>query len=375
MKLAIFGLTLSSSWGNGHATLWRGLCRALAGLGHQVVFFERDVPYYATTRDLFELPGTDLVLYSDWESILPRARQETADADVAMVTSYCPDGVAATSLVLDAAAADGGPLGVFYDLDTPVTLSQLRAGQSVSYIGPDGLGGFDLVLSYTGGSALHELQARLGARRVAPLYGSVDPAVHSPATGREDYRADLSYLGTYAADRQEALDRLLLEPARRRPGKRFVLAGAQYPPDFPWLSNLFFVRHLPPADHPAFYGSSPLTLNVTRAAMAAMGYCPSGRLFEAAACGTAVLSDTWEGLDEFFEPGKEILVASSTEEALDALALSPEEIARIGTAARERTLAEHTAERRARQLVDLLESALSAPPRAAVLQTAAGGAA
>jgi spore maturation protein CgeB len=159
------------------------------------------------------------------------------------------------------------------------------------------------------------------------------------------------------------------------PGKRFVLAGAQYPPDFPWLSNLFFVRHLPPADHPAFYGSSPLTLNVTRAAMAAMGYCPSGRLFEAAACGTAVLSDTWEGLDEFFEPGKEILVASSTEEALDALALSPEEIARIGAAARERTLAEHTAERRARQLVDLLESALSAPPRAAVLQTAAGGAA
>lgn len=375
MKLAIFGLTLSSSWGNGHATLWRGLCRALAGLGHRIVFFERDVPYYATTRDLFELPGTDLVLYSDWESILPRARQEAAEADVAMVTSYCPDGIAATGPVLDAAARDGGPLAVFYDLDTPVTLFQLRAGESVPYIGPEGLGGFDLVLSYTGGSALDELRERLGARRVAPLYGSVDPGAHRPATAQEDYRSDLSYLGTYAADRQEALDRLFLEPARRMPEKRFVLAGAQYPPDFPWRPNLFFVRHLPPADHPAFFCSSPLTLNVTRAAMAAMGYCPSGRLFEAAACGTAVLSDIWEGLDEFFAPGQEILLASRTAEAMDALALSHEEIRRIGAAARERTLAEHTAQRRARQLVDLLESALSAPPGILAAQPVAGGAA
>lgn len=353
MKLAIFGLTLSSSWGNGHATLWRGLCRALASQGHRMVFFERDVPYYASTRDLFELPGTELVLYPDWESVLPRARREAAGSDVAMVTSYCPDGIAATSLVLDAAAS-GGPLAVFYDLDTPVTLFELRAGRPVSYIGPGGLGGFDLVLSYTGGAALDELQARLGARRVAPLYGSVDPTVHRPAAAQVDHQGDLSYLGTYAADRQEALDRLFLEPARRLPGRRFVLAGAQYPADFPWLPNVYFVRHLPPALHPGFFCSSPLTLNVTREAMATMGYCPSGRLFEAAACGTALLSDTWDGLDEFFTPGREILLAETTEDALAALELSREELARIGAAARERALAEHTAEQRARQLVDLL---------------------
>lgn len=352
MKLVIFGLTLSSSWGNGHATLWRGLCRALDRLGHRVVFFERDVPYYASTRDLQELPGTDLVLYPDWEGVLPRAQRELDDADAAMVTSYCADGVPATDLVLSSRAR----LSVFYDLDTPVTLERLRAGEQVPYLSPRGLSGFDLVLSYTGGAALTELRERLGARHVAPLYGSVDPSVHCPAEPVEDYRADLSYIGTYAEDRQAALERLFLEPARRLPDKRFVIAGAQYPADFPWTSNLWFVRHLPPADHPAFFASCPLTLNVTRAAMARMGYCPSGRLFEAAACGTAVLSDTWEGLGEFFEPGREIFTAETTEEAIEILRLPREEILRVARAARERTLAEHTADHRARQLLEILAS-------------------
>ena len=352
MKLVIFGLTLSSSWGNGHATIWRGLCRALHRLGHRVVFFERDVPYYAFNRDLLELPGTDLRLYTSWEEILPQARREVADADAALVTSYCPDGIAATDLVLDA----DGPRRVFYDLDTPVTLARLEAGEPLAYIGPRGLEGFDLVLSYTGGTALTELRERLGAQRVAPLYGSVDPQLHCPSDPLPQYQSDLSYLGTYAADRQPALERLLLEPARRLPDRRFVIAGAQYPEDFPWQPNVWFVRHLPPADHPSFFASSPLTLNVTRADMARMGWCPSGRLFEAAACGTAVLSDTWEGLADFFEPGREILLAESSDEAIAALSLPREEVVRIARAARERTLAEHTADRRAQEMLDLLAS-------------------
>ena len=350
MKLVIFGLTISSSWGNGHATLWRGLCRALAKSGHRVVFFERDVPYYAIHRDLRELPGTDLRLYPSWEEVLAAARREVADADAAMVTSYCPDGVAASELVL----GTDGPVSVFYDLDTPVTLERLSAGEKVPYLPAEGLGGFDLVLSYTGGRALDELRERLGARRVAPLYGSVDPETHRPAAPVPAFQADFSYLGTYAADRQEALQRLFLEPARRLPEKRFVIGGAQYPVDFPWGTNVWFVRHLPPADHPAFYASSPLTLNVTRAAMAGMGYCPSGRLFEAAACGTAVLSDRWEGLDRFFEPGREIFTAGGTEEVFEILSLPRQEIDRVARAARERTLAEHTAERRAAEMVEML---------------------
>jgi spore maturation protein CgeB len=213
------------------------------------------------------------------------------------------------------------------------------------------------VLSYTGGAALIELVARLGAGRVAPLYGHVDPDVHRPVPPVDRYRADLSYLGTWAADRQAGVEALLLEPARRLPSRRFLLGGALYPADFPWTPNLYFVHHVPPAEHPAFFGSSRLTLNVTRSAMAAMGSCPSGRLFEAAACGVPVLSDDWDGLDRFFAPGEEILVARGPDDAVAAITLSDEELARIGRAARERTLAEHTSDARALDLERLLEEA------------------
>jgi spore maturation protein CgeB len=351
MKLVVFGLTVSSSWGNGHATLWRGLIRALGRRGHRVAFFERDVPYYAAHRDLTELLGGELCLYREWAEVSGKAGRELADADVGRVTSDCPDGVAASELVLSWAA----PVRVFYDLDTPVTLAQLRAGESVGYIGPGGLRDFDLVLSYTGGAALEGLRTQLGARRVAPLYGSVDPEVHRPVGAMAEYEADVSYLGTYAADRQGALQRLVVEPARRMPQRRFVIGGAQYPADFPWTENIYFVRHLPPAMHAAFFCSSRLTVNVTRGAMAEMGYCPSGRLFEAAACGVPVLSDWWEGLEEFFEPGREILIARNTEEAMGAMELPEEELRRIARAARERTLAEHSAERRAGELEGMLE--------------------
>ncbi|MBV9774453.1 MAG: glycosyltransferase, partial [Gemmatimonadetes bacterium] len=262
-------------------------------------------------------------------------------------------GVAASELVLSSRAS----ARVFYDMDTPVTLEALRRGETVPYLPPWGLGDFDLVLSFTGGRSLDELRTRLGARRARPLYGSVDPAVHRPVVPRELFRADLSYLGTYAADRQAALQALFIDAARERPEQRFVIGGALYPHDFPWTDNIHFVRHLPPGDHPAFYASSRLTLNVTRAAMAQSGYCPSGRLFEAAACGTPLLSDWWEGLDEFFVPGEEILVARGTDDALRALDLAPAELERIARAARERTLAEHTSERRARELEELLEGA------------------
>jgi spore maturation protein CgeB len=353
MKLVIFGLTVSSSWGNGHATLWRGLCRALGELGHRVVFFEKDAPYYAQHRDMQDLPGGGaLVLYPDWPGIRQRAAAELADADIAMTTSYCPDALAAADLLLGCRA-----LSVFYDLDTPVSLSRLQAGETIPYIGPRGLRDFDLVLSYTGGAALDELRNRLGARLALPLYGHVDPVQHRPAQPQPRFAADLSYLGTYAADRQAALAQLFLEPARRRPDQTFLIGGAQYPAGFPWASNIRFVHHVAPHDHPAFFSSSKLTLNVTRQAMAEMGWCPSGRLFEAAACGTPILSDHWDGLDSFFRPGSEILVARSSDDAVAALDLTDVEIRRIAMAARERVLSEHTSLHRARRLIAALEQA------------------
>lgn len=358
MKLAVFGLAVSSSWGNGHATLWRGLISALTARGHRIVFFERDQPFYAPHRDLTALPpGGELVLYPSWEEALPQVRGHLADADVAMVTSYCPDAQAASLRVLDSRV----PVRAYYDLDTPITLERAARGEPVEYMPAEGLGGYDIVLSYTGGAALTGLRERYGARKVAPLYGSVDPAVHRPVPPVERYRGDLTYLGTYAANRQAALERFFLEPARRLPHKRFVIGGAQYPRDFAWAENLWFVQHLPPAEHPAFYCASTLTLNVTRGPMAAMGWCPSARLFEASACGCPVLTDAWEGLDTFFHPGEELLVARTTEDALDALSRSPEALARIGAAARERALAEHTASKRAEQLVALLDAAHRPP--------------
>src|SRR4051812_23661315 len=355
MKIVIFGLTITSSWGNGHATLWRGVCKALAKQGHEIVFFERDVSYYAGARDFYELPGIQIDLYADWEAVRSQAAHEVRDADVAIVSSYCPDAIAATDLI----SSEARGLRVFYDLDTPVTLAQLRRNASVPYIGPEGLSSFDLVLSFTGGVTLDALQALLGARRVAPLYGHVDPEIHAPAPPQPHYRAALSYLGTYAADRQRTLESTFVEPARRRLDQRFLIGGAQYPADFPWSDNIYFVRHLPPSEHAAFFSSSRLTLNVTRASMAENGWCPSGRLFEAAACGTVVLSDPWPGLEEFFTPGSEILITASAHETLAAMDLDDQEIARIARAGRERVLDEHTSDRRAHELEAMLGAAVA----------------
>lgn len=355
MHVVIFGLTISSSWGNGHATLWRSLVRAMLRRGHTVSFYERSVPYYAQARDLEALPdGGRLVLYDSFDQVEAEMARDLSRADLAMATSYCPDGPAASALLVECMAAKrakGEPgIAAFYDLDTPVTLAELERGATVAYLPPHGLGDFDVVFSYTGGRALDELRSRLGARLAVPLYGSVDPEQHFPVAPRDDLRSTLSYLGTYAGDRQAKLAELFLKPAEQLPAQRFLIGGAQYPENFPWRDNIGFVWHVPPADHPAFFASSRATLNITRSAMASYGYCPSGRLFEAAACGVPLLSDKWEGLDSFFVPGEEIVLVDSAEEVVLALTRPEEELRGIAAAARKRVLAEHTGEHRIAEL-------------------------
>jgi spore maturation protein CgeB len=356
VKLAIFGLTVSSSWANGHATTWRGVLRALARLGHDVVFFERDVPYYAAARDLPQPSYCRLVLYRDWSEVRAEARSAVADADAAMVTSYCADGVAAGELVL----AEARGIRVFYDIDTPITLGDLQRGgfasaSGVRYLEAGQVPRYDVYLSFTGGPTLADIKARFGARRVEALYCSVDPELHRPAAARQP-RFALGYLGTYAADRQPALERLLLEPARRRPDLSFCVAGSQYPDGVRWPHNVMRLEHLEPERHPEFYGSCRLTLNLTRAAMLELGHSPSVRLFEAAACGTPIVTDRWPGLGDFFEPGREILVADGPADVLRALDRSPAELQAIAAAARRRVQSEHTSEARARRLVEILGS-------------------
>jgi spore maturation protein CgeB len=355
MKFAIFGLAVSSSWGNGHATLWRGLCSALGKRGHTVVFFERDVPCYAAARDLTTLPGGgELILYQDWESVCSAAARHANEADVAIVTSFCPDAAAASRLAIESKAE----MAVFYDLDSPVTLAELAAGRAVPWVGPDGYSNFDLLLSYAGGAALKSLKELLGATRVAPLYGSADPAVHRPVNETRFPFSHASYMGTYAPDRDDSLRNLFLEPARRMPDRRFLLGGSQYD-GFDWLPNIFYAGHVAPHEHPAFYCAGRLTVNVTRAPMAATGYCPSARIFEASACGVPVMTDWWEGVDRFFDTDSEILVCRDTADAMRALSLHQEQLAQVGRRARERTLAHHTPLHRAIELERILEDASS----------------
>jgi spore maturation protein CgeB len=351
MNIVIFGLSISSAWGNGHASLLRGLFQALHRQGHQIDFFERDTPYYASHRDAREFDYVQLHLYSDWNEELPRIRSLLIDADVGLVTSYCADGRAACEAVLNANL----PRTVFYDMDTPVTLARLEQSESVPYVPANGLGDFDLVLSYTGGQVLQLLRRNLNAKRTATLYGWVDPAVYHRTAICAEFQADLSYLGTYSADRETALDSLLTDAARRLQSHRFVIGGAMYPAPQSWPANVRHYEHVAPPEHAAFYSSSPLTLNITRGSLAAMGYCPSGRLFEAAACGTAVLSDWWEGLEWFFQPGEEILIATDSADTMTSLMQPRDSLKRVGERARTRALDCHTAEIRARRLVALIE--------------------
>jgi len=350
MKIVICGLSITSSWGNGHATTYRALVRALNARGHDIIFFERNLEWYASNRDMPQPPFCRLRIYEGWPEVEPLLRRELADADVAMVGSYFPDSSDAIATVLGSNAA----VKVFYDIDTPITVSKLRAGEA-EYLTREQLKGFDIYFSFTGGPMLRELAEKFGARRAMPLYCSFDPDRYRMSEPDERFRCDLSYMGTYAADRQPRLQELLCAPATKLPDHRFLVAGPQYPSDIFWPKNTKRIIHLEPKFHPVFYCSSRFTLNLTRKDMIEAGYSPSVRLFEAAGCGAAIISDAWNGIDAFFTPGAEILLADSCSAMVTFLTeLSDEQVERIGLRAQERVLAEHTAEKRAIEFEDLV---------------------
>jgi spore maturation protein CgeB len=348
MRVVVLGLSITSSWGNGHATTYRGLLRELARRGHQVVFLERDVPWYAAHRDLPNPVFCATRLYRSVGELERRFAGLVARADAVILGSYVPDGVRVGEWVC--ATARG--LKAFYDIDTPVTLAKLARGDH-EYLAPDLIPRFDLYLSFTGGPTLRRLEDDLGAPMARALYCSVDEAAYRPP--KVPLRYDLGYLGTYSADRQPKVEALLLEPARAMPEARFAVAGAQYPDGIGWPANVERAEHLPPPEHPAFYAAQRFTLNVTRADMVAAGWSPSVRLFEAGACGTPVISDPWDGLAALFRPGEEILLAETPGDVLRALRDCPEERRRaVGAAARAKVLARHTAAVRARELEAML---------------------
>lgn len=348
--LVVLGLSLSSSWGNGHATTYRALLRAYAARGRRILFLERRQPWYEAHRDLVAADYCELAFYEDIQD-LAGWREAISAARAVLVGSYVPDGIEVGRFVLDTAHG----ITAFYDIDTPVTLAAM-AEDRCAYVSPNLIRRYDLYLSFTGGPTLERLEQVYGSPAARALYCSVDAGAYQPLDVSLDY--DLGYLGTYSPDRQPTLDRLLMEPARRLPELRFVVAGPQYPADIAWPANVARIDHVPPADHPAFYSACRFTLNVTRADMIAAGHSPSVRLFEAAACGTPIISDTWPGLETVLEPGREIVLAQGTGEVIRLLTGLPEaERKAMGAAGRARILGAHTAAHRAEELDQALAQA------------------
>ena len=349
-RIVILGLSITSSWGNGHATIFRALVRALHRRGHHVTFLERNVPWYSGDhRDQPAPEGCDVVLYDD-PADLDAHRDLLHEADMTMVGSYVPDGIDVGNFVLNHARRP-----VFYDIDTPVTLARLRAAAAgdappCEYLSPRQIPDYHTYFTFTGGPTLDRLENRWGSPHAEPLYCCVDPERYTPDPAVAP-DLDLGYLGTYSDDRQPKVERLLLLPAAAMLDRRFALVGPMYPDTMQLTGNIERVEHLPPPEHRRFYNRQRWTLNITRADMVEAGYAPSVRLFEAAACGTPIISDPWPGLDTFFPLGTHLLTADSSEKVEEILRDVPEQ-RRLDIAERGRrtVLEHHTADARAAQL-------------------------
>ncbi len=357
MKIVIFGLAITSSWGNGHATTFRALCKALRARGHHIVFFEHDTYWYADNRDLPEPEFCKTRIFDDWAEVLPAARREIRDCDVALVGSYFPDGITAIDEVLDSDA----PCKAFYDIDTPVTIAALRERGRTDYLLAEQVRGLDVYFSFTSGPMLKDIEQRFGAPLALPLYCSFDPAEYRRFPPHKRFTCDLSYMGTYAPDRQPKIDEFLTRTAGMLPERKFIVAGPQYPRKIKWPKNVRRINHLNPRWHAQFYSSSRFTLNMTRRDMVQAGWSPSVRLFEAAACGACIVSDNWPGLESFFRPQHEILLPTSADDVSRYLTvLRDAEVRAIGERAQQRVLSEHTSAHRALEFERAVEQGIAA---------------
>lgn len=342
MHLVVFGHTLSDPWRHRHAAQWHALGRALRRQGHRVTFFEREGPAAPTDPAAW----AEHVIYPAWEAAQAAVTRALAGADAAIVTSSCPDALAARDRVL---ATPGLEARVFYDLDPGLTAAHARAGRHLDWIGVNGLGDYDLVLSLAGGRALTTLADHCGARRVAELAPCADADLCDADADAADWACDLSCCSDFDRDSRARFEALFLEPARRMPRLRFVLGGAGYRPDDPLPPNVYFVGEVPGPARGAFWQSSRLTLHLGGGPLDPSG-APPGWMIEAALCGVAVACEPFPGLERWFEPGREMLVVESADDVIAALERSPEELGRIGSAARRAAIARHSSMQRALEL-------------------------
>jgi spore maturation protein CgeB len=354
MKIAFYGSSLLSAYWNGAATYYRGLLRQLAARGHEVVFYEPDAFDRQSHRDIDPPDWAKVVVYDNDEAAARRVIAEAREADVVVKAS----GVGVfDELLLDGVMAAARPQAVriFWDVDAAATLEELRR------TGPDHplrrrLGDLDLVLTYGGGPPVVAAYEGFGARLCRPVYNALDPSTHHPVAPEERFRGDLNFLANRLPDREARVERFFLDAAARLPGRAFLLGGNGWD-DKPMPPNVRRLGHVGTADHNAFNVSSLAVLNVARDSMAAVGFSPATRVFEAAGAGACLITDAWEGVELFLAPGEEVLAARDGQEVAEILdGLTPERACRIGEAARQRILAEHTYARRGAEVDALLTS-------------------
>jgi spore maturation protein CgeB len=356
MRIAFFGSSLVSAYWNGACTYYRGVVRALDARGHRVAFYEPDAFGRQAHRDIDDPDWAEVVVYE------PRDEQAVrdvvagaAEADVVVKAS----GVGVYDQVLEQAVAEleVPEVRVFWDVDAPATLASMEADEGNPL--RELVGRYDLVLTYGGGRPVVDRYAALGARACVPVYNALDPETHRPEPPRPDLACDLAFLGNRLPDREARVEEFFFRAVEALPQRSFVLGGNGWGDRVQGLASVRYLGHVPPGDHNALNRSALAVLNVSRESMAANGWSPATRVFEAAGAGACLISDEWEGIEDFLVPGQEVLVARDGGEVAELLdGLDPARARAIGEAALERVLAEHTYERRAEQVEAVLEGVL-----------------
>ena len=354
MNIAFFGSSLVSAYWNGAATYYRGIIRALRNLGHQVTFYEPDAYDRQKHRDIPDPEWARVVVYSaDDESGVLSALEDARGVDMLVKTS----GVGAHDQLLEAAVLEikeSHTITAFWDVDAPVTLDRVKANRSDPFL--ELIPHYDLVLTYGGGDPVVNGYKALGARECVPIYNALDPDTHHPVAAEERFKCDLALLANRLPDREARIEKFFLEAAEKLPEFRFMLGGSGWA-DKPMPANVNYVGHVYTRDHNAFNCSARAVLNVNRDSMASYGFSPPTRIFEAAGAAACMITDAWEGIENFLTPDREVLVANDADDVVrHLLALDDERARQIGQAALQRVLAEHTYAHRAVQLEKLLMS-------------------
>jgi spore maturation protein CgeB len=362
MKIAFYGSSLVSAYWNGAATYYRGLLRALAQKGYDITFYEPDVYDRQKNRDIEPPDWCRVVVYEGTVDALKAVTVRAAEADIVVKTS----GVGfEDDLLLEEVLRNVRPtaLKIFWDVDAPATLAELRAAPGHPL--RQALGKIDLVLTYGGGDPVVDAYRALGAANCVPVYNALDPETHHPVPAQPGFNADLGFLGNRLPDREARVEQFFLEPAARLPRQTFLLGGSGWQ-DKPMSGNVRSIGHVSTRDHNAFNAAPKTVLNISRSSMAENGFSPATRVFEAAGAEACLITDYWEGIDLFLKPDEEVLVARDGQDVAEILSgLTPERAKAIGKRALARVLSEHTYTHRADEVDAILRAQAGARMEAA----------